>query len=170
MCRDNLDDLPPIEIPDKFSIRHFHDGDEAAWEKIIEKSFGRNFEIGQFNRDMKSDPAFQPQRVLFVTHNDKPIATASAWFKPDYGQESGYVHMVGVLPEYQGNQLGYWISLAVLHRLAKEGRKKVYLQTDDFRLAAVKTYLKLGFRPVMIDENMPERYRAIFEKLGIENK
>ena len=40
------------------------------------------------------------------------------------------------------------------------------LWTDDWRLPAIKTYLNLGFEPDIEHESHPERWRAVFEKLG----
>ena len=40
------------------------------------------------------------------------------------------------------------------------------LDTDDFRLPAIKNYLNLGFVPVYVGENHGERWRIIFKKLG----
>ena len=41
------------------------------------------------------------------------------------------------------------------------------LDTDDFRMAAIKTYLNLGFVPVYVEEGQPKRWSDIFEQLGI---
>ena len=51
-----------------------------------------------------------------------------------------------------GKNLGYSLSLAALNYFRKKGIKEVFLYTDDFRLPAIKTYLKLGFKPVILDK------------------
>ena len=75
--------------------------------------------------------------------------------------------MVGVIPEHSGHRLGKWISLAVLHYLYQQGFKCAVLGTDDFRLPAIKTYLNLGFIPIYVDDDQPERWQAIFKKLKL---
>jgi len=79
------------------------------------------------------------------------------------------LHMVGVAKKHTGKGLGFQVSLAALHQMAKEGSEFAVLQTDDFRLPAIKTYLKLGFKPVIVDENQIERWNAIFKQMGIND-
>jgi mycothiol synthase len=157
MRRVHLSGLPTIELPPGYSIRSFREGDEAAWERIIQVTF-ENPQY-EFNTVMKSDPAYRAERVLFVAYGDEPVATASAWQVERFGPAIGYLHMVGVSPEHQGKHLGYWVSMAVLHQFVEVGRMEAVLQTDDFRLPAIKTYLRMGFEPLLIHENQRERWR-----------
>lgn len=161
MIRRQLTDLPPVKLPAGYAVRYFRDGDEATWERIIAESFARQDNPDRFATRMKPDPAFRPERVLFITHDDEPVATASAWEAELNGAMMATMHMVGVLPSHQGKRLGYQINLAVLHRLAVEGHEKVFLVTDDERLPAIKTYLRLGFEPWLIHENQRERWQRI---------
>jgi mycothiol synthase len=73
---------------------------------------------------------------------------------------------VGVVPEHSGKGLGVQINLVALHHMVREGRRQAVLETDDFRLPAIKTYLKLGFQPVLVHENQRERWRSVFARLG----
>jgi mycothiol synthase len=157
MRRVHLFDLPTVELPPGYSIRSFREGDEAAWERIIRVTFENP--TYEFNQVMKSDPAYRPERVLFVVHGDEPVATASAWQVDRFGPVIGYLHMVGVSPEHQGKHLGYWVSIAVLHQFVEAGRMEAVLQTDDFRLPAIKTYVRMGFEPLLVHENQRERWR-----------
>lgn len=159
MKRPNLNGLEPVVLPKGYFFRSFRDGDEAAWERIIAESFERTID---FNQRMRNDPAFQPTRIQFITYQDTPVATASAWYMEKYGPDLGYIHMVGVLPSHQGKRLGYWINLVALHYFLAENRDGAVLQTDDFRLAAIKTYIRLGFEPYLIHENQRERWNNIF--------
>jgi len=42
-----------------------------------------------------------------------------------------------------------------------------HLTTDDWRIPAIVGYLKAGFHPVLYDEGMEERWRAVCDKLDI---
>ena len=159
LMRRDLTDLPPLNLPDGVTVRHFQEGDEGIWENIISLSFESPHE---FNPGMKDDSAFRNDRVLFLLVEGVPVATASAWFVPKYGDDTGFVHMVGALPSYQGRRLGYWVTLAVLYKLKAEGYLYAVLTTDDFRLAAIKTYLNLGFSIDKSDHgSIPERWEKI---------
>ena len=56
-----------------------------------------------------------------------------------------------------GRGLGFHVSLACTHIMAAEGRTSAVLQTDDFRLPAIKSYLRLGFAPLLMHENQRQR-------------
>lgn len=163
MKRENLAFLQPIELPLGYSLRHFRDGDEKAWENVINDSFKMQ---SDFKKMMADDENFKPERVLFICFNDLPVATASAWHRPKFGDDVGYLHMVGVLSTHTGKGLGLQVSLAALHQMAREGKTSAVLETDDFRIPAIKTYLKLGFKPVIIHENQVQRWENIFKIIG----
>ncbi|SHE36419.1 mycothiol synthase [Caldanaerobius fijiensis DSM 17918] len=160
MERKTLADLPQIKLPTGYSLRHFRAGDEAAWENIINDSFKME---SNFKKMMADDESFKPERVLFICFDDIPVATASAWHRPKFGNDVGYLHMVGVLSTHTGKGLGLQVSLAALHRMASEGKISAVLETDDFRIPAIKTYLKLGFKPVIVHENQVQRWENIFK-------
>ena len=57
--------------------------------------------------------------------------------------------------------------------LYEAGAQVAYLTTDDFRLPAIKSYLKAGFYPVLYAreeyDTMRQRWTSVLEKLGVEN-
>lgn len=167
MLRPTLSALPAMALPAGFALRSYEAGDGAHWERILAGSFGGEPSRFSFDRMMRRDVAYLPERVLFIVAGETPVATASAWRVPGLMAETGTVHYVGVLPEFQGHRLGYWVTLATLHRMVAEGFQRATLTTDDFRLPAVKTYLRLGFEPVLAHENQRERWPKVFADLGM---
>jgi len=167
MVRPNLEGLPPVLTPPPYTLRTYREGDEGAWEKIVAEAFGR--EVGHYRFDplVRNSGGFRPEHVYFIVSPDgEPVATATALPRKPDGRTPPRVHMVGVLRGHRGKKLGYWVSLAAMHQLAREGEKNVSLLTDDFRLPALKTYLALGFEPYLVHENQRERWRKIFVTLG----
>ena len=163
MVRPDLDGLPELELPEGYRLATYGPGSDADWSRIITGSFAQEH---SFEKTMASDDAFEPGRVFFMLRGDDAAATASAWYDPGLMPDAGTLHYVGVLPGHQGKRLGYWVSLAAMHRMVEEGRSRARLQTDDWRLAAIKTYLNLGFGPWLVHENQRERWPAVFERLG----
>lgn len=164
MVLESLARLPALEMPDGYAVRGSLPGDEAAWERIIAASFGGEH---HFDEGMASDGAYAPERVWFIVGAEgELVATASAWYRPAWEANTGYLHMVGLLPEQAGKKLGRYVSHAALLQMAREGRTRAVLHTDDFRVPAIKTYLGLGFVPAMTDESHPGRWAAIAEALG----
>lgn len=166
MRRPDLTDLPPIALPAGYALRFFQDGDAAHWSRIIQVSFGWPPEQCDFAKIMRADAAFLPERIMFITHQEQPVATASAYYRASFMPDFGMLHYVGVLPGHQGMRLGYWVSLAALWRMRDDSRRGAWLSTDDFRLPAIKTYLALGFEPLLIHENQRERWPRAFTALG----
>jgi mycothiol synthase len=74
--------------------------------------------------------------------------------------------MVCVLPEHRGHNLSYPLCLAVLHRFRARGFQRVRLNTGDWRLGAVKVYLKLGFQPLITKPEQPEIWQQVVRTLG----
>ncbi len=162
---EDIDENGRETLPEGYSLREFRDcaEDVAAWDRIIGESFN-NPDIS-FDKLMLTDPQYRPERIIFVCCGDEPVATAAAWFIPDYGEDYGVIHMVGALPGYSGKKLGVTVVKAAMRKLKGEGRRFARLKTDDFRLPAVKSYLRLGFKPLIVDANQPDRWKRLYEIL-----
>ena len=92
-------------------------------------------------------------------------ATAETTDMPDH-PEIGVLGWVMTHPDFRGRHLGRSVSVAAMHRLYDAGYRAFSLLTDDFRLAAVKTYLELGWKPWLYLEEMEARWRALAAKFG----
>ncbi len=168
MVRPDLKHLPELELPAGYSLRTYLEGDEMHWARIISDSFGGKERTAEDTREqVTSRTAFLPEGFYFATHSGIPVGTACAWRQSTDEKEIGYVHMVGVLAEHTGHKLGKWVSLAVLYYLRDHGFKCAMLDTDVFRIPAIKTYLNLGFIPVYVEEVHRERWQNVFEKLKL---
>lgn len=163
MLRPGLGDLPAVSLPDGYTLRHFRPGDEHAWIRIVDLAFGGARTVAEFEASMGRLGELDPRRILFVCAPDGvPVATASA-----YGDAvEGYVHFVALDPAHAGKELGLQASLAVLHAFRERGCVRAVLDTDDFRTAALKVYLKLGFRPLLTDDGHAARWRRLALRLG----
>jgi mycothiol synthase len=139
-----------------------------VWERIIGISFGKEPGEIPFGRSMVDGGSFLPERIFFIRHGNEDVATAAAYLvPPTLMPNCGTLHYVGTLPNHTGRRLGRLASLAALQRMREEGLARGTLLTDDFRLPAIKTYLRLGFIPMLVDENQRERWRGIFAALGL---
>ncbi|MDF2723606.1 MAG: hypothetical protein K0Q59_3281 [Paenibacillus sp.] len=165
MIIERLTDLPKITLPQGYRIDSLKPGQEADWEAIIEESFQKPY---VFATSMASEKPYAPERVFFVLHEERPVATATAWHLDKYGEETGILHMVGALSGHSGKALGRQVSIAAIERMRDEGRKQVMLNTSVERLPAIKTYLNIGFQPKMVDETHMERWKYVAETLKDE--
>ncbi len=168
MVRPNLKDLPKLKLPTGYGLRTYREGDEVHWANIISDSFGGRERTAQDTRnEITGRDVFVPDGLYFVTHHDIPVGTACAWRQSVDETDVGYVHMVGVLGKHTGQKLGKWVSLAVLYYFRDNGFCCSMLDTDDFRVPAIKTYLNLGFVPVYVDDTQPERWEKTLKKLEL---
>jgi mycothiol synthase len=104
-------------------------------------------------------PQFRADGLFFATHRAVPVASACAWRDPPDESRVGIVHMVCVLPGHRGHGLGRQLTLALLHWFRAHGFKAATLATDDWRLAAIREYLRLGFEPIVTDEISRARWQ-----------
>jgi mycothiol synthase len=174
MWRPNLDDLPDLIVPSGYQLRTFQPGDERAWGEIMasDGGIGRDWTIAKVRERIVDQPQFEAAGLFFATCDaagDRPVASACAWRTEPAG-DMGNVHMVCALPAHRGRGLGRLVTLAVLRRLRAGGFASADLTTDDFRLAAIKSYLGLGFVPVYLTDaerldDHEARWSAIFVRL-----
>lgn len=166
MLRDHLDNLPDITVPEGYALRTFEPGDEQAWCDIMEGNVGENWSIEKFREKMSSDERFSPDGLYFATFEGLPVASACAW-RPKIDEKIvGDVHMVGALAAHRGKGLGHLVNAAVLHKLKEQGYQKAHLKTDDWRLAAINSYLKAGFEPMNTHISHAERWDVILDKIA----
>ena len=108
-----------------------------------------------------------PEQDLFFVVDAEGRRVATTTYV-QYADGTGYVHCVGSLPETRGRGVGHAM---IAHALEMgEERKTPYsiLTTDDFRLAAIKTYLDAGFLPVLYhdsDSDMKARWEKVLAEL-----
>jgi len=167
MRRPTLDGLADPVPPDGYALRPFRDGDEPGWCRVMDLAFEWEPGKADFDELMRGDACYAPDRVKLAVAADGTVAaTASCWIAPQYGADVRMLHWVATHPDHAGRRLGYQVSLAVLHHARAEGCAAAMLLTDDFRTAALKTYLTMGFEPVCTHTSHPERWRLILGRLG----
>ena len=165
MHRD-LSCLPDVRLPDGYCVRRFQPGDEQAWVDVLNSTGS----LGQWTLEvarerMSGDKGrVVADSIHFVTYRGMPVATACLQHHAD--REEGELGWVGLSLAHQGKGLGFQVCLATLHHIRSLGYTAAILSTDDQRFAAIKTYLKLGFRPVITHESHLERWRAILPRVG----
>lgn len=167
MERDSLGNLPTLTVRDGYTVRSYREGDAADWCRLISAGIGGNYTEEAFRQSTAGDAGFDPEGLFFAEKDGQLFGTACAVYRDGVPADMGYVHMVAVDPMHQGNGLGRALTVAVLHRLRERGFKRAVLETDDWRLPAIRLYLSLGFKPVFRHESHEPRWREINEKLGI---
>ncbi|UCC69716.1 MAG: GNAT family N-acetyltransferase [Armatimonadota bacterium] len=170
MVLPSLDRVPAVTLPAGYSIRTYRPGDQAAWCRLIKEAIGGDYTQQRLQEEIAAASGFEPADLLFATSGEEPVGTAWARRAKDAPSSAGYLHMLAVAPEHRGHGLGRALVLSVLQRLGQMGLRGALLTTDDFRLPAIKLYLDLGFRPEFTHGSHCERWRNVYNQLGLSRK
>lgn len=166
MEKNDLDRVPDIPTPMGYRLRHFQRGDEAGLASVYLQSNLSDGSVETVQRTIVNHPCFRPERVFVVEHVGEIVGTAAAWIEPDRDPGVGYLHMVGILPQFRGHHLGALLTVEAIRYTRHEGFTVQRLLTDDHREPAVRLYLDLGYYPLLSHESHPERWRILGEKLN----
>jgi mycothiol synthase len=79
----------------------------------------------------------------------------------EFGEQGGEIGWIAVDPAHRGLRLGTAVTIAATQRCLQEGYRHVHLYTEDWRLPALKIYLRLGYKPLLYAPDMAARWRAI---------
>jgi len=161
---------PEVKLPEGWHIRSFQPGDGADWCLCCRGgALGVDDEASEavFKEQMLDDPHVAAEDVLFIVDDKGFIGGTTTLYCRDE-ENFGTVHMVAVKKEAQGKGLSAPVVAAVIARSLEKEREHITLTTDDFRIPAVKTYLKLGFIPVVGDMPMRRRWQALLSVVGYD--
>ena len=160
--------MPAWATPPDYALRSYREGqdDEAMTELMHSAGFA---DWGHEHlREVRRSAL--PRGGIFAIHlpSGSVAASAVASHRPTaeypFGAEMGWL---ACAPDHRGRGLGYVVTAAATRRMLESHYKDIYLLTDDFRLAAIKTYLNMGWLPVMHDHDMPERWRKLRMAIGL---
>ncbi len=127
---------------------------DLAWEPISHE-FYRKCMVGH--------PGYEDDRCFLFCLDGKAVATVCVIC--DREKAEGYIHMVGSKPEVRGRGIGNLMNDYAAAVLKKEGMKTAYLTTDDWRIPAIKSYLRANFVPDETTDDFRARWAKIRETI-----
>ena len=160
-----LSDLPPAPPLDScYALRAAVPADHGALAGLLSEAFADRWDAERVAAEFS--PANGVEATYVVVSPTGVVATASARRLPDRYQEAGYVHYVGARVSERGRRLGEVVTRRVLVHFADAGLDQAVLETDDFRLPAVRTYLRLGFVPEPRTPGDARRWSKVLRNLA----
>jgi mycothiol synthase len=81
------------------------------------------------------------------------------------GGELGYLV---VAPDHRRQGLGVALIATAVRRLLQGGYRHIFLGVQEWRLPAIRAYLRVGFQPFIHAPGLAERWRSVFAALGRE--
>lgn len=158
---------PPPEavVAEGYVLRNFRLQDAPAYYALMDGAGFKNW------NDEMLIPWFAkllPHGFFVIEHavTGALVATAMATRNPKpLHPDGGELGWVAGDARHAGRGLGRAVCAAVTRCFHDEGVKRVYLLTDDWRMAAIKVYLQLGWAPFLFAPDMEERWRVVCEQL-----
>lgn len=153
--------LPAYCLPDGYNIRKLENDEGEAWCACLLNDMGIDSISQELFKEKMLDDENVPDGSIFCVEDEKhvPVATATAQLKKEGNVAS--LHMVGAKESARGKGLGLAVCAAVVQKHLDDGYEGCFLTTHDWRLPAVKHYLKLGFLPVLNHESTRGRWEII---------
>lgn len=167
--REKLSSPPTPMVPEGYELQVLDLTSPQLETEYIELIENAGFGHWDHNRVQQVLRSVLPDGLFGVidTKSRRLVATALANHCPrehhPYGGEMGWV---AADPRHKGKGLGLCVSAAATARLISAGYRNVYLLTDDFRLPAIETYLRLGYKPLLFSEGVRERWEKVLANLG----
>ncbi len=158
--RMELGDLPKtVTIPEGYALRRAAPEDASGIARVLTTAFKEPWSAEKVREVLLDHP--EVPETFVIARQERIVAVANYQVMPVEFPNAGWLHYVAVDPDEGGRGLGYIVCLAVLEESARRSNREVYLTTDDFRVPAIRTYLKLGFKPDCWHPSHPERWKRV---------
>lgn len=151
------------ELPEGVSVvtlPELEDGIEK-WLDIVQYGLTENGrgDYSLFERAMLANKGYDKNKCFFIVYEGKAVATVDVLCEDD--TKHGIINMVACMPECRGKGFGTLLGRLAVYSLKQSGMVTAHLVTDDFRAAAIRSYLKVGFVPGSFEEDYRQRWLAI---------
>jgi mycothiol synthase len=152
---------PPV--PNGYLLRQFRAGDEANYDDLFHLAFADEGRFPEMLEGVLSDGFFVVEHLA----SGELVASCQAWRGGTSRRhaDAGQIGWLVTDPSHAGKGLGTIVAALATNRLAAEGYRRPYLGTEDFRIAAISIYLKLGWQPYVYCDEIESRWRSIFARL-----
>ncbi|MBM3278465.1 MAG: GNAT family N-acetyltransferase [Candidatus Handelsmanbacteria bacterium] len=150
-------------LPQGYRLRPYQPGDESGWAALL----NANGELGEWNLERVAGVlAGGLVGQFFVVGPNDLAACAGVHDVVLDGEECWEIGWVASHPGHRGRGLGALVTAAALAHALTLPARTIVLRTDDFRLPAIKVYLRLGFAPRYDHPSFPERWCLLAGHLG----
>lgn len=156
-----LVEIPPI--PRDYKLRQLRNSDVKSYQELFSLAFHMPDALAKTLEKVLADGFF----VIEHLPSSSIVASCVAERESKIGKNC----ILGWLvcdPSHTGKKLGTIVAATVTNKLAKEGCENPLLSTDDFRLAAIRIYLELGWRPYLYKPDMKQRWDDTYIRLGLD--
>ena len=167
MARPHLDAVPEARpLPPGYTLRLYDPArDRPSLAATLAEAFGEPWDNVRLERQLTAAP--DVRAIYVVAHGDRVVGTTSSRTLRGDFPSAGYVHWVGVATAHLRRGLGAALLARTLRDFRERGDRSAVLETDDFRIPAIRSYLKFGFLPIYDarGEDHRNRWSAVMERV-----
>lgn len=158
----------PLTLPDDIEVKKLSEINNGVeeWLDIIKYMEKEPVEqsVDFYDKLMLSYENYREDLCFIITVNGVSAATITVICDPV--KKEGYIHMVACKPDFRGRGIGHLLNDIALNVLKSEKMETAHLTTDDWRIPAIKTYLKAGFTPdTKTFPDFKERWQKIYSAI-----
>ena len=160
-----------VAVPSGCRIARFTELEDAMdkWLDIVQYGLSNGKQDAEFYRKvMTANVTYSEDRCFFVLENERAVATLAVLC--DYEKKEGYIHMVACREDSRGKGYGTLLNRVAEYSLKREGMQTAFLTTDDWRIPAIKSYLRAGFTPDLSTDDFKERWEKIYAIIAEQRK
>jgi len=141
-----------------YELRQYQSDDYSNFMSLIAGSDLTGCSLDYWNKQVLPDGFF----IIIHKASGSIVGACMAAHHPKPRHPlGGCLGWLAVDPGHRGKGIGIFLTGIVMNRLIRAGYKRIFLGTQDFRLSAIKTYLKLGWVPFLYEETMKERWLSV---------
>lgn len=157
--------VPAVPQPKNgYKLRIVRNDDRHSYSQTYETAFDEPSPFADLMRKMVPGGFF----VVEHTPTGTVVAASTAANYPKAQHPDGYsLHWVVAHSAHLGTGSGRATVAAATQVLADSAPHYSYLSTDDFRLPAINIYLKLGWQPLLFQDDQAARWSNVFDKLDM---
>ena len=162
----NRPECPSAHLPTGgYCIRTFRSGDEKRFLALMALSDFDPWDEAKLSYNMNR---IIPEGWFFVEDAAGQVV-ATAMCLHNYSGRSPFTGDVGWVfchPDHRGCGLGRYLCARVTRRFLEAGYTAIQLHTEYYRLAAIQTYLKLGYVPLIESAEVAALWQEVSTQLG----
>jgi GNAT superfamily N-acetyltransferase len=152
-------------LPEPFRIVGYSAGMLESWAAFLSRT-GEFGSIPPSNIESEVLHSMVPDGAAFVLVDNEIVGAAAACVIPSHAPWSTLMYVM-VAPEHRGKGIGGAVVKVALSAAHRAGFPGMILHTDDHRLPAIRSYLRLGFVPdEMSDAQMKSRWEQVLRRIS----
>lgn len=157
-----LDAAPEVRVSEGYALRNFEPGDRERYLALLAAAGMPPCPLDYWESHLL------PRGFFVIEHSASRALVATCMASHHPAPRHPYAGNLGWLaadPAHSGHNLGWSATAAVTARLLRGGYERLYLTTDDFRAAAIRIYLRMGWVPLLYTDEVAERWRTVCDAL-----